>query len=191
METQITAIYKTTHGIKLVTIFGYATNGVPGLEVHGGGKLGKNIKEKIVYMTRIRKLKIPLKRFVLCVDVNELSSQNVQELKWLEFPFLLLYWYLAGLVPIRKLDDCLSSGMIHVSGVITHLVLPPSFREIVKEHFKNECIEQLKIIESSEAHTSSLYQIDTKLLLEHIPLLDVNGSYMESSSAIPIKSFIA
>ena len=129
--------------------------------------------------------------FVLCVDVNELSSQNVQELKWLEFPFLLLYWYLAGLVPIRKLDDCLSSGMIHVSGVITHLVLPPSFREIVKEHFKNECIEQLKIIESSEAHTSSLYQIDTKLLLEHIPLLDVNGSYMESSSAIPIKSFIA
>jgi hypothetical protein len=43
METQIKAFYKTPQGIRFVTLFGYASKGVPALEINGFGKLSKNI----------------------------------------------------------------------------------------------------------------------------------------------------
>lgn len=119
METQLQSCYFTKKGPILITLFGYATKSVPGLEINGLGKYGKAIKEKIVYITRARNLQIPLKRFVLNVETNdELGDLESSSVKWLEYPLLLHYWFLAGLLPISKLDDCLAVGSITPSGLV-------------------------------------------------------------------------
>lgn len=120
METQLQTCYFTKKGPSLITLFGYATKSVPGLEINGLGKYGKSIKEKIVFITRTRQLQIPLKRFVLNVEVtDELGDLESSAVKWLEYPLLLHYWYLAGLLPISKLDNCLAVGSLTPSGEVT------------------------------------------------------------------------
>ena len=119
METQIHTCYLTKKGPSLVTLFGYSTKSVPGLEINGLGKYGKFIKEKIVFITRSRGLQIPLKRFVLNVEItDDLGDLESSSVKWLEYPLLLHYWFLAGLIPISKLDNCFAIGSITPSGVI-------------------------------------------------------------------------
>ena len=171
METQVKAFYRTPQGVKFVTIFGYATKGVPSLEINGAGKLSKNIKEKIIYLTRIRKLSVPLRRFVVCVDLNELKDQHVHSLKWLEFPLLLVYWYLCGLIPISKLDDCLCSGWLKTNGEIFHMQTPENLRSLMNQEFESGEKENLKLVGIEGAQMDDFYSIDTNLLLEHIPEL--------------------
>lgn len=119
METQLHSCYFTKKGPFLVTLFGYATKSVPGLEINGLGKYGKAIKEKIVFVTRTRQLQIPLKRFVLNVELtDELGDLESSSVKWLEYPLLLHYWFLAGLLPISKLDNCLAVGSLTPSGEV-------------------------------------------------------------------------
>jgi hypothetical protein len=119
METQLQSCYFTKKGPALVTLFGYATKSVPGLEINGLGKFGKGIKEKIVFVTKTRSLQIPLKRFVLNVEIcEELGDLEGASVKWLEYPLLLHYWFLAGLLPIRKLDNCLALGSLNPSGLV-------------------------------------------------------------------------
>lgn len=181
METQIKALYRSPSGIKTVTIFGYATKGVPSLEINGVGKLSKNIKEKLIYLTRIRRLKIPMRRFVICVDQNELIDMSSQSIKWLEFPLLLLYWHLSGLVPIGKLDDCMTSGWIKTNGDINHLRLPKDFENIIKRDLNSLELENIKLVGLRKDSVSQV--ICSNELLEHIPNLNY---YIESDSAIPM-----
>lgn len=119
METQLQSCYFTKKGPALITLFGYASKSVPGLEINGLGKYGKPIKEKIVFITRSRGLPIPLKRFVLNVDMSEdLGDLEGAAVKWIEYPLLLHYWFLAGLLPISKLDNCLALGALNPGGVV-------------------------------------------------------------------------
>lgn len=119
METQLQSCYFTKKGPALITLFGYSTKSVPGLEINGLGKYGRAIKEKIVFVTRTRQLQIPLKRFVLNVEIgDELGDLESNSVKWLEYPLLLHYWYLAGLLPISKLDNCLAVGSLSPSGLV-------------------------------------------------------------------------
>lgn len=100
-----------------VHLFGYATKGLPGVEIVGLGKTGRNFKEKIIYLTRLDGLLIPKKRFVLCVEFED-ESKNLREedLRWLELPLLILYWTLAEILPIHQLDNCLSVGKVALDG---------------------------------------------------------------------------
>ncbi|MAX67187.1 MAG: hypothetical protein QF441_00900 [Bacteriovoracaceae bacterium] len=189
METQLKAFYKTPQGIKFVTIFGYATKGVPSLEINGVGKLSKNIKEKIIYMTRIRKLNVPMRRFVICLDLNEVNMHDAHHLKWLEFPLLLSYWYLCNLIPIKKLDNCIAAGWLKTNGEIIQMGLPNSFLDAFKANFNP--IEQKNLMLINLTYFQYVKTIDSSLLLEHIPKLKFRLDYMESSSAIPTNSFIA
>lgn len=117
METQLQSCYFTKKGPQLISLFGYATKSVPGLEINGLGKYGKSIKEKIVFITRSRQLQIPMKRFVLNVEIiDDLGDLESSSVKWLEYPLLLHYWFLAGLLPISKLDNCLAVGSLTPSG---------------------------------------------------------------------------
>lgn len=119
METQLQSCYFTKKGPFLVTLFGYSTKSVPGLEINGLGKYGKGIKEKIVFVTRSRNLQVPLKRFVLNVELSDdLGDLESASVKWLEYPLLLHYWFLAGLLPISKLDNCLAVGSLSPSGLV-------------------------------------------------------------------------
>lgn len=114
METQIQGYSFSKRDGGGVSLFGYATKSMPGLEINGLGKYGKILKEKIIFITRSRQLPIPLKRFVIS---TEYELENDQEnLRNLDFPVILLYWYLAGLIQIEKLDNCMAVGSISPSG---------------------------------------------------------------------------
>jgi hypothetical protein len=129
METQLQTCYFTKKGPTLVTLFGYSTKSVPGLEINGIGKYGKGIKEKIVFVTRSRQLQIPLKRFVLNVELtDDLGDLESSSVKWLEYPLLLHYWFLAGLLPISKLDNCLAVGSLSPSGEVEEPLSPEVVR---------------------------------------------------------------
>lgn len=163
METQLQTCYFTKKSPTLITLFGYSSKSVPGLEINGIGKYGKAIKEKIVYITRTRQLQIPMKRFVLNVELSDdLGDIDSGSVKWLEYPLLLHYWYLAGLLPISKLDNCFASGSLTPSG----LVEEPSYQSI------SEIIEtyQLHLI-SGLIRECPLGTIDGKDLFQGISTL--------------------
>jgi hypothetical protein len=48
METQLQSCYFTKKGPSLITLFGYSSKSIPGLEINGLGKFGKSIKEKLM-----------------------------------------------------------------------------------------------------------------------------------------------
>lgn len=135
METQLQTCYFTKKGPALVTLFGYSTKSVPGLEINGLGKFGRSIKEKIVFVTRTRGLQIPMKRFVLNAEItDELGDLESTSVKWLEYPLLLHYWFLAGLLPISKLDNCLAVGSLNPSGLVEEPLSPLVVELCEKNH---------------------------------------------------------
>lgn len=172
METQLQSCYFTKKGPSLITLFGYATKSVPGLEINGLGKYGKSIKEKIVFVTRTRQLPIPLKRFVLNVEISdELGDLESSSVKWLEYPLLLHYWFLAGLLPISKLDNCLAIGSLNPSGE----VIEPISKDVISLCEEN-C---LHLIASSLDIQSAQGYIDGKELF---------GAVADLKFALPVKA---
>jgi hypothetical protein len=165
METQLQSCYLTKKGPSLVTLFGYSTKSVPGLEINGLGKYGKFIKEKIVFITRARGLQIPLKRFVLNVEISDdLGDLESSSVKWLEYPLLLHYWFLAGFIPISKLDNCFAIGSVTPSGII---------EEPISQDFIELCEGQnLHLISSVNEVKSPMGFIDARELLGQIMHLE-------------------
>lgn len=68
MNTRIIAMYPCKGKFCTVEIFGYSTRGLPGLEIVGLGGSGRQLKEKLIYITRLQKVGLPLNRYVLCVE---------------------------------------------------------------------------------------------------------------------------
>ncbi|MBY0516431.1 MAG: hypothetical protein K2P81_05955 [Bacteriovoracaceae bacterium] len=116
MQTQIHSYSFCPKHSAPITLFGYSTKSLPGLELNGLGKYGKTLKEKIIFLSRSRELEIPLRRFVISSEFD--LPTDPQVLKWLDLPVMLLYWYLAGLIPMGRLDNCLAVGSINPSGEI-------------------------------------------------------------------------
>ncbi len=149
METQLQSCYITKKGPVLVSLFGYATKSVPGLEINGLGKYGRGIKEKVVFVTRSRGLPVPMKRFVLNVELgDELGGLEGASVRWLEYPFLLHYWFLAGLLPITTLDNCLAIGALNPGGIVEE-PFGPAIAQLCEVHGLN------LITSSSPAETYS------------------------------------
>lgn len=120
-------------------IFGYSTRGIPGLEVVGLGGKGKSIKEKFIYFNKRYKIPIPPRRFVLCVDDQLLLTSKEGLYRWLELPFLIMYWSMAGVVPIENLSNCLCSGTLsatgHVETLETETFMTGEVRELVENGY--------------------------------------------------------
>ena len=131
MQSRITGFYPCGKNLAFVDLFAYASRGIPGLEIVGIGKLGRSIKEKFNFFSKIYKVKIPAKRYVLCIDIKEVPK-NSDDLSFLELPLLILFWSLADILPIKNLNHCIASGKLNVSG---NLYLP-SFEEEYRENFK-------------------------------------------------------
>ncbi len=169
METQLQSCYFTKKGPTVVTLFGYSTKSIPGLEINGLGKYGKTIKEKIVFVTRTRQLQIPLKRFVLNVEISdELGDLEGSAVKWLEYPLLLHYWFLAGLLPITRLDNCLAVGSLTPSGE----VIEPITDDVI--HLCEG--HSLHLIASSRSVETSQGYIDGKDLFGEVAQLQFASS---------------
>jgi hypothetical protein len=107
----------TKKGAKIVDIFGHTSRGLPGLEIKGIGGLSSVMKEKLIYFTRLHQYKVPMKRFVLCTEIDS-SEVERGELSYLELPLLILFWAMADILKITRLDNCLASGKINVDGEI-------------------------------------------------------------------------
>jgi len=186
VQSEIKTYIETKRGVKLLTLFGYKSSGVTGLEILGLGSRGRLLKEKIIYLSRTKKVKIPPKKYVLSLENIDTDSQSLS-MKYLEFPFLILFWHLAGIVPTSRLDDCLCVGSVKVSGEINQSFISS---DIIKEIAKQcDDIDHWKVI--SENASGYLWQISPSELLSQIPNLCFKTNYIESSSAIPINSSIA
>lgn len=125
MGTSLYGVIPYGKRLKMVEIFGYSTKGIPGIEIVGLKNLARPIREKFVYLGKTRSVECPLRRYVLCVE-NALDDEkfNEDELRHLEFPLLLLYWSLAGVVQIGNLSDCFASGRIDPHGILRPFDFP-------------------------------------------------------------------
>lgn len=172
MGTEIQSCFVGKQKKNLVTLFGYSSRSVPGIEINGLGKWGKLVKEKIIFITRSRSLPIPLKRFVLNVEVldgmGKLETSNIQ---WLELPLLTLYWYLASLLPILTLENCFIAGSLSPRGEVKQ----PS-KEVI---FSNDILQKIQesklnvIVSSSQFLPPNIQTIDIKDLFRDIPSLEL------------------
>jgi|GEM_PF-2626818 len=136
MNSKIYGLLGHGKSIEIIEIFGYSSQGLPGVEVIGPGKFSRTLKEKIIFFTKLKKIKLPLKRYILCLDLTENSGERAQYQN-LELPFLLLLWHLAGVLPMKRIDDCLAYGRISSNGKI----LIPAIGEQIKlalNNFGNE-----------------------------------------------------
>ena len=155
MQSQLYSFYQTKKGPELVTLFGYATKSLPGIEINGLGRYGKAIKEKIIYITRSRGLQIPLKRFVLCVEMEDgWGDMDSTVVKNLEFPLLVMYWHLAGLLPLSRIDNCVALGSLTPEGKLSEAITDMNLRQ---------CIDyDLCLISSTNFNFLDLQTIDAK-----------------------------
>ena len=85
--------------------------------LHGNNEFDRTVwsSEKVIsekgqgikfhYLSKQRKLKIPLKKYVICFE-DQLLSLDQEGFSNLELPCLLLFWALAEVIPIRNLENC-------------------------------------------------------------------------------------
>lgn len=157
VQTQIQGIFRHRRGHELVNIFGYTSQGMPGIEIIGLGGLGRLIKEKLLFLSKTQSLRFPLKRYVLGVEmVDSAKDFEVEALRWLEFPILLSFWTLCDLLPISKLEDCLASGKVSVSGKIEEPILPSALIAQASNNLKLHGHKYLKIISEFSASSDDI-----------------------------------
>jgi len=117
MNSSLFSYYLGPNGqYQLVSLFGYRSNSVPGLNILGPTNWCRSLREKIIYLSRTRKLALPLNKYVLVIEDYEQLDAEV--LPNLELPLMILYWNLAGILPLYSLDDCLLSGQVSSHGEI-------------------------------------------------------------------------
>ena len=161
MQNRISGLLPCRNDYRLTEIFGYTSKSLPSLEIIGLGAEGKQIKEKFIYITKVLGLKIPRLRYVLCLENLDISKDEKDELTWLELPLLILYFQLAGILPIHKLCDCVATGR----------VLPSL--EIYEPHY-----ESLKLHEKLRDNPNSKLLTSKSLELTNtIPLRDLFKNY--------------
>ncbi len=153
-----------------VDIFGYASNGIPGIEIVGVGKYGRSMKEKFIYLSREKKLKFPLKRFVLCVE-GELEGKKFkdEEYRYLELPLLMMLWSLTGHLPLSQLEDCFAAGKISVEGIVTALDLTENEQIGLSDIFKLSEDQSLKVIAPNQTKVfEDYYHLPVEGLMESL-----------------------
>ena len=147
MNMRTKSLYPYAGQFHPVDIFGYSSNGVPGIEIVGLGKHSRSMKEKFIYLSRERKLRFPLKRFVLCVEGDiEGKKFKEEEYRYLELPLLLMLWSLTGHLPLEHLEDCFASGKISVEGEVVALSLNHQEQRALSKLFNLEENQSLKVI---------------------------------------------
>ena len=135
MNDRILGIYSFGGKYRSCSVFGYASKGLPGLEIIGLDRKSKVIKEKLIYLGRHYQVRLPLKRYVLCVEDYCFESEDS---RWLELPLLILYWKLAGILPIKKLENCFCGGKISAMGAVQIIPLEESFLDALDNKLSRE-----------------------------------------------------
>ncbi len=174
MNLRTRSIYPYAGNYYPVDIFGYTSHGIPGLEIVGLGKYGKAVKEKFIYLTRVKNLKIPKKRFVICVE-GEFEGKKFkdEEYRFLELPMLLMLWSLSGNLALKSLEDCFSSGKVNIDGKFENLKLPEGVQTDLREILDYPESLGLKIITDDQLDFGDdYYQISLQSLIGTLTMQD-------------------
>lgn len=118
MEIKINSLIKGSHHLKCVEVFGYTSKGTPGLDVTGLNGKSRQFKEKMIFLSKRRRLHFPLKRYVICLESEDISKY---EIEWLELPMLLAFWSLSSCLPLKRLDNCFASAKVSLEGKLDFL----------------------------------------------------------------------
>ncbi len=172
MGTSLSGIIPLGKRIKMVEIFGYSTKGIPGLEIIGLKNLSRQIREKFVFIGKTKNIPIPLKRYVLCVESTvESEKLSDEDLRYLEFPLLLLYWSLAEVIHMGHLSDCLASGKIDPLGNLKSYEYPKEVLDWLALKGENS---PLRLLVPRDCFVpQSLYKLPMEDVME--PLYRLNG----------------
>lgn len=163
---RLKALYPETNSIGETEVYGYCSKGLPGLEIVGLGSFGRTLKEKIIFLSKQFGIKIPLKRYVLCIDLPAQlkKEKSVEDCRWFELPILILFWTLSGNLELENLDNCIAIGKVQVSGTILcpslenynvgenkeSKILAPSFVDIPENSYLIPLEELLKSAGANE-----------------------------------------
>ncbi len=144
---RMSSLYPFQGSQERVELFGYCTKSVPGIEIVGLGKHGRAMKEKFVYLSKVRGIKFPPYKFILCAE-GEIEGKKfkTEEYRYLELPLLLMLWKMADVLPIFDLTDCFASGKISVQGEVDYLNLNESEQAELFSSFSEETMGIPKLI---------------------------------------------
>ena len=115
-----------------VQIYGYATKGLPGLEIVGPAQIARGLKQKLIFFTKKENVKTQPLRYVICLELDGKRVKDDEIFRWLELPSLVLYWTLAQILPITQMDRCLCLGKINFNGVLEVPLIPDEVLECAK-----------------------------------------------------------
>jgi hypothetical protein len=165
MQCYIHSFTEAAEGVTFHKIFGYSSKGIPGLEVIGLGNKGKIIREKVIYFSKIFNLKIPAKRFVICLEQVQGKKLSNHDLSNFELPISILFWVLSGNLKILATDKCYAAGMLKAEGQLVEAIFSSNtLKKIVTKVFQEEGILISKKIEE----LGSLRSIDPKEILQSL-----------------------
>jgi hypothetical protein len=138
MEIKIHSVIPGQSHYHHVEVFGYNSKSQPGLEINGLNGKGRIIKEKITFISKKRKLKYPLKRFVLCVEGEGLDKSQIE---YLELPLMICFWSMAGILPINRLDNCFAAAKVSLDGKLKGLQLNQDVVSIMETVYRSSFTE--------------------------------------------------
>jgi hypothetical protein len=163
--------YPVERALHPIALYGHTSNGIPGLEITGLGQKGRAIKEKIIFITKKCQYRAPLKRYILCVDVDR-APRDGQELSWCELPLLVLYWSLAGVIPRFDPNDAMLAGQLTPHGVILIKALWP-MREALSESTYHQYRSMPRFLISAEEYRQCQQSSGGEADILAIPLEEV------------------
>ncbi|MAW07486.1 MAG: hypothetical protein CME61_04305 [Halobacteriovoraceae bacterium] len=113
MENQLHSAIEHRGKIFALKVYGYATRGIPGVEIVGLGNEGRTLKEKIIFLIKSKRLGISRKRIIISVDFNErpIGKLSASEL---EIPIFILFLSLNGNLKLKNLSDCFCAGTLKI-----------------------------------------------------------------------------
>lgn len=119
MEIRMHGIYTIGQQKNVIDLFAYSGKGLPGIEIKGPKKGLEQLKEKFIYISRNRNLKIPMKKYTLCVEGKAHNDTGKgAQYSLLELPLLILFWNMCEFISIHNLHNCLSGGFVSINGRI-------------------------------------------------------------------------
>ena len=113
MENQLHSAIEHRGKIYPVKVYGYATRGIPGVEIVGLGNEGRVLKEKIIFIVKSKRLGVSRKRIIISVDFNERPVGKLSASE-LEIPIFILFLSLNGNLKLKNLSDCFSAGTLKI-----------------------------------------------------------------------------
>ncbi len=137
MHTYIKSYQFIQGRIQSYKIFSYSSRGVPGLEVVGFGTHNKHLKEKIVYISKLKKIMIPNKKFTICLDQTFNNVLVSKEAYNFELPVSILFWSMVGVVNFSNLNTCYASGYYEMDGNVRTNYYPKLIEQL---HLKNDSL---------------------------------------------------